>query len=195
MHHVFVREEVWQVNWKCLVENFMEGYHLSVVHPGSLHPITPTALCEKFPAGEGYTGYKAYYPETAPTRGDSHPELDARERRCSTLFCVYPCHVVSQSPDLLVHMALQPRGVNSVAIRWGASTYEADLAREEIDRRIGLWETVNNEDRFKLERMQVGLRSRHSAVGPLAPADLEGTIWDFFQYLSRQLGDDIRRAP
>lgn len=25
--------ELWNTNWKCLVENFMEGYHLSVVNP------------------------------------------------------------------------------------------------------------------------------------------------------------------
>ena len=29
--------EIWKTNWKCLVENFMEGYHLSVVHPCLLY--------------------------------------------------------------------------------------------------------------------------------------------------------------
>jgi len=33
--------EVWNCNWKALVENFMEGYHLSVVHPQTLHGYTP----------------------------------------------------------------------------------------------------------------------------------------------------------
>ena len=28
----FTSEEVWPANWKCLVENFMEGYHLSTLH-------------------------------------------------------------------------------------------------------------------------------------------------------------------
>jgi hypothetical protein len=28
-HFLYEAEEVWNTNWKCLVENFMEGYHLS----------------------------------------------------------------------------------------------------------------------------------------------------------------------
>lgn len=39
--------EVWTCNWKALVENFMEGYHLSVVHPQTLHGYTPTGLSKK----------------------------------------------------------------------------------------------------------------------------------------------------
>ena len=35
-------ESIWETNWKCLTENFMEGYHLSTVHRKTLHPITPT---------------------------------------------------------------------------------------------------------------------------------------------------------
>ncbi|MBL4749021.1 MAG: aromatic ring-hydroxylating dioxygenase subunit alpha, partial [Amylibacter sp.] len=47
--------EIWQTNWKCLVENFMEGYHLSVVHPQTLHGYTPTGLSKKGPSGDGFT--------------------------------------------------------------------------------------------------------------------------------------------
>ncbi|MEL6523093.1 MAG: aromatic ring-hydroxylating dioxygenase subunit alpha, partial [Pseudomonadota bacterium] len=37
---VHTASEVWRCNWKCLVENFMEAYHLSVVHPETLHGYT-----------------------------------------------------------------------------------------------------------------------------------------------------------
>ena len=47
MRHVATFEEDWHTNWKCLVENFMEAYHLSVVHPETLHPYTPTGLSLK----------------------------------------------------------------------------------------------------------------------------------------------------
>ena len=187
MHHVFITEETWQVNWKCLVENFMEGYHLSVVHSKTLHHLTPTSLCEKIPGAPAYTGYKSYYPDTAPKRGESHPDLTDRERRCSTLFCVYPCQVVSQSPSLLVYMSLQPQSVDAVKIRWGAACYEDNLDQAEIDNRLQLWHTINKEDRLKLERLQLGLKSSHTGTGPLAPADYEGTIWDFYNYLAQRL--------
>ena len=187
MHCIFVREEIWDTNWKCLVENFMEGYHLSVVHPHTLGSSTPTALCKKLPGGSGYTAYRANYPETAPARGAHHPDLTPAEARCSTLFNVYPSHVASQSPDILVYLALQPDGVDRVRIRWGASTYRADLSQPEIDAYLDRWNAINAEDRDKLSRLQQGLRSRHATPGPLAPEDYEGTIRDFHRYLATKL--------
>ena len=32
---VFAEEETWNTNWKCLVENFMDAYHLHRVHKKS----------------------------------------------------------------------------------------------------------------------------------------------------------------
>lgn len=52
---VHTASEIWNTNWKCLVENFMEGYHLSVVHPQTLHDYTPTSLSRKGPSGDGFT--------------------------------------------------------------------------------------------------------------------------------------------
>ena len=63
---------------------------------------TPTKLCSKFAGGEGYTGYRAHYPENAPFRGNCHPDLTEQEKGCSTLFCIYPGMVVSQSSDVLL---------------------------------------------------------------------------------------------
>ena len=48
----YVVEEVWPVNWKCFIENFMEGYHLSPLHRTTLHPMNPTRLCTHFPPGD-----------------------------------------------------------------------------------------------------------------------------------------------
>ena len=35
-HSTQTWHEEWQTNWKALVENFMEGYHLSVTHATTL---------------------------------------------------------------------------------------------------------------------------------------------------------------
>ena len=40
--------ESWDTNWKCLTENFMEGYHLSHVHYETLHPVTPRGSASTF---------------------------------------------------------------------------------------------------------------------------------------------------
>ncbi|WP_425407228.1 aromatic ring-hydroxylating oxygenase subunit alpha [Hwanghaeella sp.] len=186
----FVRafEEEWQTNWKCLFENFMEAYHLSVVHPDTLHPYTPTGLSRKSMSDDAFTAYCANYPETAAPRGAGAPGLTEEERRRSTLFGVFPTHIASQAATLLASFSIQPLTVDRIRVRWTLSTYEDHLTQDELEQRIDLWNEVNREDREKLERMQTGLSSRHATSGPLGPKDLEGTIWDFQRYLSRKMG-------
>ena len=43
------------------------------------------------------------------------------------------------------------------------------------------------EDRAQIERLQTGLNSRYAERNPLGPPDLEGTVWDIYQYLARRL--------
>jgi hypothetical protein len=51
-----------------------------------------------------------------------------------------------------------------------------------------------DEDKQVLLRVQQGLGSRFHQPGPLASRDLEGTIWDFYQYLAQNLGTVKRVA-
>jgi len=181
-----VAEEVWRCNWKCLVENFMEGYHLSVVHPKTLRGYTPTELCAKGPSGPGFTSYHANYPDDIPARGQGAPGLSTRARHRSTLFSVFPCQVASVAASLLVSLSMRPVAVDRVDVRWTLSVYGDDLDKDAVAQRVALWTEVNREDREKLERLQVALGSRHAAAGPLAEEDFEGTIRDFHRWLARQ---------
>ncbi len=187
MRLVHSQEEIWNTNWKCLVENFMEAYHLSVVHPQTLHPYTPTGMSRKALSDEAFTSYCANYPDTAASRGLGAPGLSEEERRRSTLFCLFPLQIASQAATLLVSLNIQPLAVDKIRVRWTMSTYENELTAEELEGRLALWNEVNREDREKLERMQRVLGSRHAPSGVLAPHDLEGTIWDFYRYLSRRI--------
>ncbi len=188
MRVVHVAEEDWRTNWKCLVENFMEAYHLSVVHPQTLHPYTPTSLSRKFMSDQVFTSYCANYPEGIPSRGTGAPGLTTEERNRSTLFCLFPTQVVSQAASVLVSMSLQPVAVDHVHVRWTMSTYGNELTPGEIEQRVALWNEVNREDREKLEKLQQALRSRFAPSGPLAPVDFEGTIADFYRYLASRSG-------
>lgn len=183
---VHVAEEVWRANWKCLVENFMEGYHLSVVHPQTLHGYTPTGLARKLVSGDGFSSYGANYPQDVPSRGDGAPGLSAAERKRSSLFSVFPTHVASQAASLLVSLAIFPIHAGAIRVKWTMSTYKDNLDDETIQQRIALWEEVNREDREKLERMQVALASDHACSGPLAGDDYEGVIRDFQIWLAAQ---------
>ncbi|MEM6596288.1 MAG: SRPBCC family protein [Pseudomonadota bacterium] len=190
---VHVAEEDWQTNWKCLVENFMEGYHLSVVHPQTLHGYTPTGLSRKLVSGEGYTSYAANYPDAIEPRGDGAPGLSEAERNRSSLFAKFPTQVASQAASLLVSLSIFPIHAGLIRVKWTMSTYGDNLDQDTIQQRIALWEEVNREDREKLERMQVALGSQHAVSGPLAGDDYEGTIRDFQTWLAQQ--DAALHAP
>ena len=181
-----VQDEVWPTNWKCLAENFMEGYHLSTVHNITLHHHTPTRLCEKIPPGEGYTGYKSHYTRKTPQRKPYHPDLTAEEKRYSMYFWIYPSQAVGLTPNGSASLCLQPLGVGDVANRCILSSYSPDLAQTRALPVEGFNE-VMDEDRAQLERVRRGLRSRYGEPNRLGPADLEGTVWDMFQYMARKL--------
>lgn len=184
---VHTAEEIWECNWKCLVENFMEGYHLSVVHPQTLRGYTPTELCTKAASGEMFTSYHANYPSDIPSRGQGAPDLDEKQRHRSTLFSIFPTQVVSQSASLLVSLNLHPLSVDRICVRWTMSVYGDDLSDAEIAQRIALWEQVNQEDCEKLVKLQRTLSSAHAQAGPLASDDFEGTIRDFHKFLARKV--------
>jgi phenylpropionate dioxygenase-like ring-hydroxylating dioxygenase large terminal subunit len=191
MRHAFSEEVVWNTNWKSLVENFMEGYHLSVVHSTSLKHITPTDLCKHFTAGEAYMGYRAWYPDTCPERGNCHPDLSAEQRRYSVMFCVYPAMVIGLVGAQVLYMCLRPNGTDSVIARWGLAVY-GDVEADELAARLDLYRKVNAEDKAQLEKLARGQKSAHYVPGLLAPADYEGTIRDFQNYLASRLVPEVK---
>lgn len=189
-HFLFGAEEIWNTNWKCLLENFMEGYHLSPTHANTLHAITPTTLCEKLPDGPGFTGYRANFHPTCPERGPYHEDLTEQERRSDVFYCVYPSFVVGFCPHFTLYMCLRPLTVGRVGIRWGITGVPSDLESPVVKDYIKLCREFCEEDRTVLERLHKGLKSRYYRPGPLAPDNFEGTIWDIFQYMARRLGSN-----
>jgi choline monooxygenase len=187
-HHQFTESGQWKVNWKCLVENFMEGYHLSVAHAKTLHPVTPTRLCTKMDAPFGMTAYRSGYDPTRPERGPFHPELTTEERRSSVLFSVFPNLMVALIPNVTLYMIVNPHDTGTVDVKWGLAGTVADPQHPDVIAYRDLCFAFNAEDKTQLEGVQQGLQSRFYRGGPLAPADFEGTIWDFYQYMAARLG-------
>ena len=151
---VFMEEDVWDCNWKCLFENFMEGYHLSATHLKTLHKITPTKLCKKMVNGEGWTGYHAFYNPEYPPRGPFHPDLTEEERTNSPMYGIYPNLVVGMATNFTLFMCLRPDGTDRVKIRWGVTGLEDDPDAQAVKDYIALCRDFNVEDREKLEILQ-----------------------------------------
>ena len=187
--YAFTKETIWNTNWKCLAENFMEGYHLDVTHPKTLRPLTPTTLCEHVPSNGHFNAYYSYYDPDYPERGPFPPKLTDKEKRCSFMFGVFPNLVVAAAPSILIYLCLSPRSSDAVNIRWGMSSLDED--NPITDEQIAFMDTVNLEDKAKLETLQKGLQSRYYKPGRLAKPDLEGTIYDMYRYMAHRLGSSI----
>ncbi len=185
---LYEADEVWKTNWKCLVENFMEGYHLSPLHAKTLHAITPTVLCEKLPSGPAFTGYRANFHADCPERGPFHPDLTGQERRSDVFYCIYPSFVVGFCPHFTLYMCIRPLDADTVGVRWGVTGVPDNPAAAEVTDYVRFCKAFCDEDRAQLERLQSGLHSPSHRSGPLAPDDYEGTVWDLVQYMARRLG-------
>ena len=188
---LFTDEAIWGTNWKNLTENFMEGYHLFATHPKTLQPMTPTQLCRKLPGEAAWTAYRAYYHPDFPPRGPFHPEMTEAEQNNSVLFNVFPSFVVSVAANYTLYLCLRPSGVDKVAIRWGIAGLKEDPQDPEVVAFIDLCKSFNAEDCEKLETLQRAQNTRYYQTGALGPEDLEGTIWDFLNYMAKNLGSDV----
>ncbi len=187
---VLVEEESWAANWKCLVENFMEAYHLSPMHPKTLHPMMPTTLCERLEVGEGCSAYRANYRPGTPQRTPFPEALTEHERSSSLLFSVFPNLVIALGPSTALYLCIFAEAPGALRIRWGLLAHPGEEGMEAARSYEGVVRAFNAEDKATLENLQKGLGSRHLARSPLAPADYEGTIWDFYLYLARRLGQN-----
>jgi len=180
--------ETWPLNWKCLAENFMEGYHLTPVHRDTLHPMTPTRLCEKIPGGKGFTGYKSHYNKSFKGRTEYHPDMTEEERSLSMMVWIYPGFVAAISPNSAVYMSITPTGATQLQTRWDVIARSEVFESDEAQQRMEFARSFNKEDRERLIDVQKGLSSRYATRGYLAPPDYEGTVWDFYHYVAAKLG-------
>jgi len=184
----YLVDEVWPVNWKCLVENFMEGYHLSPLHRETLHNVNPSRLCRHFPPGEAYFGYNAGFVPTLPRPERGHPDLTDAEATNCVMYAVPPGLVVGCASDYSSFLCIQPDSVDRVRVKMGLIFFGAEWPQERIDWAVDLFQRTMAEDKTVLVGLMAGLNSRYHQSGPLARADLEGPTWDFDKYLHRKLG-------
>ncbi len=186
----YAAEEVWPTNWKCLLENFMEGYHLTPLHRHTLHKVNPSRLCSHLPPGPRHFGYRVGFTERVTGERVGHDDLSDDEFNHCVMFAVPPALAVGVGSDYSSFLCLRPEGVDQVRVKLGLFFYGERWQQADVDRAVELFHATMDEDKQVLAQLQRGLVSRYHAPGPLAGPDLEGTIWDFYQYLARQLGGD-----
>lgn len=180
--------EVWDANWKLVVENGMESYHLFRVHEKTLEKITPTR--------------GAYYLEgSAPwtlTGGAlvSNPGFLGKALGAAlghdpgsggdhyTLVSIPPSFVGIVTRDSWDWIAAHPLSPTSTRVSGGSLTRtKPDFLTRAFSQSYAT--AFLEEDRRICERGQQGLAARSSSGGRLVP--LERVVVDFHQYLAWRL--------
>jgi phenylpropionate dioxygenase-like ring-hydroxylating dioxygenase large terminal subunit len=180
--------EISQTNWKSLVENFMEGYHLSPLHKETLHPVNPTELCAHFPPGDAFFGYTVGFSPDMERAPRGHPDLSPKERDTCVMFCIPPNLMVGGGSDYSSFLCIEPFDTTSVRVKMGLFFYGDDWTDDEIDTAVSLFHDTMEEDKLVLDRIGRGLAAPSYAPGPLAPAAFEGCIHDLQKYIANRLG-------
>ena len=171
-------EQVWQANWKLVITNAMESYHLFKVHPKTLEPYTPTS-------GAYYIVGSA---DGTATGGLSTTGGDY------TLLSLPPNLVGVLSDGSFLWQAVQPLAHDrSRIITGGAYQYESPSKQSGLAK----WMTksaARSEERktpdFLPEDKFICERGQRAATGDYKPGVLvpmEQVVADFHHYLNRQL--------
>ena len=191
---IFREEHVWDTNWKCLTENFMESYHLPVAHRSTVgaHYSVEENTFDERGSFDGFTCQFFTKSDGAPV-GRAHQDNTSLEgvwRYTSVMPTIFPSHMYVLAPDHLWYLSLQPDGPARTRILYGAAIAPEKLAGE-TDRDGYLAATkafldkVQVEDRHVVEGIFNGAGSPLGVPGPLSW--LERGNHEFAQYLARQL--------
>lgn len=194
----FYEEHVWDTNWKILAENFMESYHLPVLHRATVGPHSKLEEME-CPPGLDAFNYHWITKEASLPIGNAHPDnqrLQGHWRKTTALLAVYPSHLITLTPGYFWYLSLQPRGVNKVHIRFGgglAPDFVADpKGHEYIGQLKKLLDEVNAEDRFGVESVFRGVQAPLATPGQLNR--LERPNFDFACYLAKRIAAHLAAA-
>ena len=197
-YQTVLREEMqWSANWKNLVENFTESYHVPVAHGKTF--ANAGKPIEEYVTGEDSLHYCYHYaPQEADTgSGAAHrnnTRLEGEWRRMMVDFCIFPNHLITLMPDYVWYISVQPAGADQFNAMWGVAVPPEileDVEDKDFDKWLGKMKTfidvANNEDKVLVEALHKGSRSPLLPRGAYHP--IERNLWQFTQYLHAKCGN------
>jgi len=199
-----ITTDVWNVDWKIAMDNYLESYHVPIGHPGLNRMFTPDYDDAAFVPGvaRGVSWLKAgrsprwsegLYHALIESAATHLPET---HRRCWRFYSALPNLGLDVYPDQMDFFQVLPAGPGRCLIRGGVFglpgvTRELRAARY-LSNRINA--AVNAEDKWLCERVQRGLRSSSYQPGPLSR--LENSVSEFHSLLRARIPEfRLAHAP
>ncbi|MDG1709075.1 MAG: SRPBCC family protein [Emcibacteraceae bacterium] len=164
-------------NWKVLVENFCESYHVFRVHKTTLEPDTPTSSVVVMPAGSGYNHHTMQIVK-GKHLGQSN------DQQVEHLSGIYPSTTFALSDKWAIFLSIMPLSHNKLTFRaWVAKDIakgdDKALTEEELENILAFMA----EDKVINTGVQKGLEAGVGNKGPLH--EFEKTNWDFAHYYAK----------
>ena len=177
------KEWTIECNWKVYVDNYLEGYHIPIVHPGLFREID----------------YASYRTETRRNYSIQHAPLKRPDRIRTTegsdeaeYFWVYPNLMLNVYPDNFSTNVIVPIGHDRTLTIFEWYFRDPDAAKTQIDETIAFSDEIQLEDIDICEAVQRGLRSSTYESGRYSPVRENG-VHHFHGLYARDMGIEASR--
>ena len=188
-YQVIHREEAEiAANWKLLVENFCESYHIFKVHKNSFETDIPTHTTKVQQGGEGFNHHTQTITTVAGMALSGLNRLPDELRDLAHLMCIFPSLALSVDAEVGIWLTVLPTSPQSLKYTAQLALFREDdeeLSKELVDSHIDQFNEFMPEDKNIIERVQLGVRANAGNAGVLHP--WEQTNWEFGHYLAYQL--------
>jgi phenylpropionate dioxygenase-like ring-hydroxylating dioxygenase large terminal subunit len=190
-----ITTDVWDVDWKIAMDNYLESYHVPIGHPGLYRMFTPDY--DDVASVPGVARGVSWMRDQPSSRWSERlyqklvagavTHLPESLRRCWRFYSALPNLGIDVFPDQMDFFQLLPGGPGKCIVR-GAMFGLPNESRETravryLSNRINT--EVNNEDKWLCQRVQRGLASGSYKPGPLSR--LEVYMHEFHNMLRERI--------
>jgi choline monooxygenase len=182
------RDYLIDCNWKVYVDNYLEGYHIPIAHPGLMREIDY--------AHYRTDTYRYYSQQFAPIR--AMKASDAQERfyapgaglQEALYFWIFPNLMLNIYPDNISTNVIVPLSVDKTLtiFEWFFHEVDSPKTKERIAKAVAFSDEVQQEDILLCENVQKGLRSSTYDRGRYS-VKRENGVHHFHMLLAEFLGE------
>jgi len=182
------RDYIIKCNWKVYVDNYLEGYHIPIAHPGLMREID-------------YSRYRTdtfryYSQQFAPIRAMKPSDAGERYYAPGTglqealYFWIFPNLMLNIYPDNISTNVIVPLSVDKTLtiFEWFFHDVDSPTTKERIEKAIAFSDEVQQEDIVLCENVHKGLRSSTYDRGRYS-VKRENGVHHFHMLLAEFLGE------
>lgn len=187
-------------NWKLVVENYCEAYHLPWVHP-ELNNYSPMEHHYSI-VGETYSGQRSEcYSPSFPEGGQAFPNAPGLPSFWETraeYIALYPNVLLGIHRDHFYAVLIRPDGPGRTYGRFEIFYYDKSVGEPEFDAfrttNHKRWQTIFAEDKDVVESMQCGRQSPGFDGGVFSPV-MDRSTYVFHAWIARALLEKREQKP